>query len=74
MGTQQILFIVLSIIIVTVAIAGGFALLKIHSVKANRLACIVDMNNFTAYTKAWWVTPSTQGGGERMQYLSGGGG
>jgi hypothetical protein len=74
MGTQQILFIVLSIIIVTMAIAGGFALLKIHSVKTNRLECISDMNNFAAHTKAWWKTPATQGGGGRMQYLSGGGG
>ena len=46
MGIQQILFIVLSIIIVTIAIAGGLTLFKLNAIKANRRACITDMNNF----------------------------
>ncbi len=74
MGTQQILFVVLSVIIVMIAVGGGLTLFKIQAVKSNRIACISDMNNFAAHTSAWWRTPADQGGGERMQYLSGGGG
>jgi hypothetical protein len=74
MGTQQILFVVLSVIIVIIAVGGGLTLFKIHSIKSNRQACILDMNNFAAHTSAWWRTPTGQGGGERTQYLTGGGG
>lgn len=74
MGTQQILFVVLSVIIVMIAVGGGLTLFKIQAVKSNRQACISDMNNFAAHTSAWWRTPASQGGGEKMQYLSGGGG
>ena len=74
MGTQQILFLVLSVIIVMIAVAGGITLFKIQAVKSNRMACISDMNNFAAHTLAWWKTPADLGGGERTQYLTGGGG
>lgn len=74
MGTQQILFIVLSVIIVIIAVGGGLTLFKIQAVKSNRIACISDMNNFAAHTIAWWKTPTDLGGGDRMQYLTGGSG
>ncbi|MBL7148473.1 MAG: hypothetical protein ISS80_00175 [Candidatus Cloacimonetes bacterium] len=74
MGTQQILFIVLSVIIIIIAVAGGLSLFKMNAIQANRRACVVDMNNFAAHTLAWWRTPADLGGGERMQYLTGGGG
>ena len=74
MGTQQILFVVLSVIIIIIAVAGGITLFKIQAAKSNRMACITDMNSFAAHTLAWWRAPADQGGGDRMQYLTGGGG
>nr|MBC8383659.1 hypothetical protein [Candidatus Cloacimonadota bacterium] len=48
MGTQQILLIVLSVIIVGIAVAVGITMFNAQSVNSNRNACIADMNNFAA--------------------------
>lgn len=62
MGTQQILMIVLSVIIVGVAVAVGITMFKNQAINSNRQACISDMNNFAAQIMAWQKTPTSQGG------------
>jgi len=62
MGTQQILLIVLSVIIVGIAVAVGITMFNAQSVNSNRSACIADMNNFAASTLAFYKTPTSHGG------------
>ena len=62
MGTQQILLIVLSVIIVGIAVAVGITMFNAQSVNSNRNACIADMNNFAASAWAWYKTPVSHGG------------
>ena len=62
MGTQQILLIVLSVIIVGIAVAVGITMFNTQSVNANRNACIADMNNFSASALAFYKTPTSHGG------------
>lgn len=62
MGTQQILLIVLSVIIVGIAVAVGITMFNQQAVNSNRNACIADMNNFAAQAMAWYRTPATHGG------------
>lgn len=66
MGTQQILLIVLSVIIVGLAVAVGLTMFTQSAVRSNRNACISDSNNFAAKALAWWRTPATQGGGDQV--------
>ena len=62
MGTQQILLIVLSVIIVGIAVAVGITMFNAQSVNSNRNACIADMNNFAASALAFYKTPTSHGG------------
>ena len=62
MGTQQILLIVLSVIIVGIAVAVGITMFNAQSVNSNRNACIADMNNFAASALAFYKTPISHGG------------
>jgi len=62
MGTQQILLIVLSVIIVGVAVAVGITMFNAQAVNSNRSACIADMNNFSASALAFYKTPTSHGG------------
>lgn len=62
MGTQQILLIVLSVIIVGVAVSVGITMFNQQAINAARQATIMDMNNFAAMTAAWYRTPTSQGG------------
>ena len=62
MGTQQILLIVLSVIIVAVAVSVGITMFNVQSVNSNRSACVADMNNFAASALAWYKTPTSHGG------------
>jgi hypothetical protein len=62
MGTQQILLIVLSVIIVGVAVAVGITMFNQQAINASRQATIMDMNNFAAMAIAWYRTPTSQGG------------
>jgi len=62
MGTQQILLIVLSVIIVGIAVAVGITMFNTQSINSNRNACIADMNNFAASAYAWYKTPTSHGG------------
>ena len=63
MGTQQILLIVLTVIIVGVAIAVGIAMFKTHAMNSNRQAIISELNLMSASIIAYFKTPASQGGG-----------
>lgn len=62
MGTQQILLIVLSVIIVGIAVAVGITMFNAQAVNSNRSACISDMNNFASQAQAYYKTPVSHGG------------
>lgn len=63
MGTQQILLIVLSVIIVGIAVAVGISMFNSQAVNANRQAIISDLNNFGAQAMAYFRSPASHGGG-----------
>ena len=63
MGTQQILMIVLSVIIVGVAVGVGITMFQNQAVNSNRQAVIADLNNFAAQAIAWYKLPTYMGGG-----------
>ena len=62
MGTQQILLIVLSVVIVGIAVAVGITMFKAQSENSAKQAIISDMNNFAATAMAFYKTPTSQGG------------
>jgi len=63
MGTQQILLIVLTVIIVGIAIAVGIAIFKAQAINSNRQAILSDLHLMSASIIAYFKTPATQGGG-----------
>lgn len=63
MGTQQILLIVLTVIIVGVAVAGGIGMFNQQAKSSNRSAIIADMNLIAVQTMAYYRMPATMGGG-----------
>lgn len=65
MGTQQILLIVLSVIIVGAAIAVGITMFNNQSYSANKLAIAADAQNFASQVVQYYKTPASQGGGDR---------
>ncbi|MBN1326858.1 MAG: hypothetical protein JW996_02800 [Candidatus Cloacimonetes bacterium] len=64
MGTQQLLLLILSVIIVAVAIAGGIGIFQEQSKKANRDALIHDLNSMAGHCLAFLKMPASMGGGE----------
>ncbi len=62
MGTQQILLIVLSVIIVGVAIAVGISMFNSQAYNANKTAIASDAQAFAAQVLHYWKTPESQGG------------
>ncbi|HRY83961.1 MAG TPA: hypothetical protein P5533_04940 [Candidatus Cloacimonadota bacterium] len=62
MGTQQILLIVLSVIIVGVAIAVGITMFRNQAYNSNVQAVSSELNNYGAQALQWWKTPLSQGG------------
>lgn len=62
MGTQQILLIVLSVIIVGAAIAVGITMFTNQAVSSARQAVLMDMNNFAAQALQYYRTPTSLGG------------
>lgn len=62
MGTQQILLIVLSVIIVGIAVAVGIAMFNQQAVNSARNSIIADMNNFASQVAAYYRTPQSMGG------------
>jgi hypothetical protein len=62
MGTQQILLIVLSVIIVGAAVAVGIQMFNTQSISSTRSAMLSDMNNFASMAMSYYRTPLNLGG------------
>jgi len=62
MGTQQILLILLSVIIVGVAIFVGISMFNSQAYNANKTAIASDAQAFAAQVLQYWKTPESQGG------------
>jgi len=63
MGTQQILLIVLSVIIVGVAVAVGITMFATQASNSNRQALVGELQHFGAAAMQYYKTPAGQGGG-----------
>ncbi len=63
MGTQQILLIVLSVIIVGVAIAVGISMFNAQAYNSNKTAIASDAQSFATQIVQYYKTPVSQGGG-----------
>ena len=66
MGTQQILLIVLSVIIVGAAIAVGITMFNNQSYTSNKAAIAADAQNFATQVVQYYKTPDSQGGADRL--------
>ncbi len=66
MGTQQILLIVLSVIIVGVAIAVGITMFRNQAVNSNAQQLAAEATNIRNEIVQWYKTPSDQGGAGRI--------
>ena len=62
MGTQQILLIVLSVIIVGAAIAVGIQMFNNQAYSANKSAIAADAQSFASQIVQYYKTPESQGG------------
>ena len=62
MGTQQILLIVLSVIIVGAAIAVGIQMFNNQAYSANKSAIAADAQSFASQIVQYYKTPISQGG------------
>ena len=63
MGTQQVLLIVLSVIIIGVAVAVGITMFSTQSSSSNREALKSDLATFAAQALAFYKTPAGMAGG-----------
>lgn len=66
MGTQQILLIVLSVIIVGVAIAVGITMFNNQAYNSNQQAVAGELQNYGAQAVQFWKTPQSQGGASQL--------
>lgn len=64
MGTQQILMIVLSVIVVGAAVAVGIQMFDTQATNSQRTAIAGDLQNFGAQVLAYFRTPQSMGGGK----------
>lgn len=62
MGTQQILLIVLSVIIVGVAIAVGITMFRNQAYNSNQTAVASEIQSYASQVVQWYKTPASQGG------------
>ena len=62
MGTQQILLIVLSVIIVGVAIAVGITMFSNQAYNGNQQAVASELQNYGSQAIQYYKTPTSQGG------------
>jgi len=63
MGTQQILMIVLSVIVVGAAVAVGIQMFDTQSNNQARNAIALDLSQHAVQAQAWYRTPKGMGGG-----------
>jgi hypothetical protein len=66
MGTQQILMIILSVIVVGAAIAVGIQMFDTQSYNQEYKAVTLDLIQNAAAAQAWYRTPREMGGGRGM--------
>ncbi len=71
MGTQQILLIVLSVIIVGAAIAVGIQMFNSQSYSANKSAIAADAQSYASQIVQYYKTPESQGGLGGDMYVDG---
>jgi len=64
MGTQQILMIVLSVIVVGAAVAVGIQMFDTQSNNLARMAVTSEISKYAILSQAWFRTPKIMGGGE----------
>jgi len=62
MGTQQILLIVLSVIIVGIAVVVGIMMFNSQAYNANKQAIASENTTYGSMIVQWWKTPLSQGG------------
>lgn len=62
MGTQQILLIVLSVIIVGIAVVVGIMMFNAQAYNANKQAVAAELTTYGSMIVQWWKTPTSQGG------------
>jgi hypothetical protein len=62
MGTQQILLIVLSVIIVGIAVVVGIMMFNNQAYNANKQAVASENTTYGSLVVQWWKTPRSQGG------------
>jgi hypothetical protein len=73
MGTQQILLIVLSVIIVGAAIAVGITMFNNQAYSANKSAIASDAQSFGTQIVQYYKTPESQGGaGKKVENMTSG--
>ena len=65
MGTQQLLFIVLGVIAVSVAVLAGINYFQSQAVESNRDQVIIDLNSLANMAQAYYKKSKQLGGGER---------
>lgn len=63
MGTQQLLMLVLSVVIIGLSIAVGISMFNNHLVKNNRVAVIGDLTALASVAASFYKTPADMGGG-----------
>lgn len=68
MGTQQVLLVVISVVIVGLAIWGGIQIYNGMVKSSARTATISDLNNFRAIARAYYLTASIQGGSSHASH------
>ena len=66
MGTQQILMIVLSVIVVGAAVAVGIQMFDVQATNAQKTAIGADLQNFAGQVLAYMRTPASMGGGKGL--------
>ena len=62
MGTQQILLIVLSVIIVGVAVSVGINMFSMQAFNSNQQALAAELMNYSTLVLQYWKTPASMGG------------
>lgn len=62
MGTQQILLIVLSVIIVGIAVVVGIMMFNTQAYNSNKSAVASELTTYGSEVVKWWKTPKAQGG------------
>jgi hypothetical protein len=72
MGTQQVLLIVLSIILVAVAVAVGIQMFNEQARNSNRQSILSDLHNYAPLALAYYKSASSVGGGGNLTFVGAG--